>query len=79
MTSTAAAAVATQSMTIGNGSTVHTAYYVVGRDGQDRLCGSLCDTGVYCKGSRMRLTTELATCSRCAKATDRLSGARPAK
>lgn len=69
---------ALQSMTIGNGATVHTAYYVTGKDGQDRLCGSLCDTGVYCKSSRMRLTDQAANCARCAKATDRLDGARPA-
>lgn len=59
-----------QTMTIGAGKSVHVAYYVSGR-----LCGSLCDTGVYCKGSRMRLSDAPATCPRCAKATHRLSGA----
>lgn len=59
-----------QTMTIGNGKAVHVAYYVSGR-----LCGSLCDPYVYCKSSRMRLTEAPATCPRCAKATDRLSGA----
>lgn len=54
------------SMVIGRGKAVHVAYEVSGR-----LCGSLCDPYVYCKGSRMAYIDAEPTCPRCAKAVHR--------
>lgn len=66
-----------QTATIGQGTAVHVAYFYTGKDGADRLCGSLCNPHAWQKG-RVRLSDQAATCTRCAKATDRLTGARPA-
>lgn len=54
-----------QQMTIGNGTAVHTAYYV-----NDNLTGSLCNPYAW-ESSRVRVTDAPATCPRCAKAIHR--------
>ena len=54
-----------QSVIIGNGTAVHTAYYV-----NENITGSLCNPFAW-QSSRVRTTDAPATCPRCAKAIHR--------
>lgn len=56
---------ALRTVTLGQGTAVHSAYYV-----GENITGSLCNPFAW-QRSRVRLSDRPATCPRCAKATDR--------